>query len=145
MSHLMTEPTKWMCTQWRFRLACASADRMRHLQPLGYQKRNKWEPLLYWVNVQTNLSLCWSYRSYCRFCRALAHFIWCYIVTIHLSSYTLVYIFRYMNGKKIKASDIEGLEEMMTICSMCNDSSVDYNDVSTDLYYREVVKEDIWW
>lgn len=34
----------------------------------------------------------------------------------------------YLNGKKVKASDIEGLEEMMTICSMCNDSSVDFND-----------------
>ena len=24
---------------------------------------------------------------------------------------------------------MEGLEEMMTICSMCNDSSVDFNEV----------------
>ena len=41
-----------------------------------------------------------------------------------------IYIFRYLNGKKVSGKDIEGLEELMTICSMCNDSSVDYNDVS---------------
>ena len=42
-----------------------------------------------------------------------------------------LFFYRYLNGKKQKASDIEGLEEMMTICSMCNDSSVDYNEVSS--------------
>ena len=36
---------------------------------------------------------------------------------------------RFLNGKKVKTSDMEGLEEMMTICSMCNDSSVDFNEV----------------
>ncbi|XP_069134746.1 calcium-transporting ATPase sarcoplasmic/endoplasmic reticulum type-like isoform X1 [Argopecten irradians] len=34
----------------------------------------------------------------------------------------------YMGGKKVKTCDYEGLEEMATICAMCNDSSVDYND-----------------
>ena len=33
----------------------------------------KTRPLLYWVNIQADLNLCWSHRSYCRFCRALAH------------------------------------------------------------------------
>jgi len=33
-----------------------------------------------------------------------------------------------MNSKPAKASDFSGLEEMVTIASMCNDSSVDYND-----------------
>ena len=42
------------------------------LQTPGYPKRGKREPLPYWVDVQTDLSLCWSHRSYCRFCRALA-------------------------------------------------------------------------
>ena len=36
---------------------------------------------------------------------------------------------RYQNGKKVKASEFPGLEELCTICGMCNDSSVDYNEV----------------
>ena len=36
-------------------------------------KRDKREPLPYWVDVLSDLSLCWSRRSYCRFCRGLAH------------------------------------------------------------------------
>ena len=36
---------------------------------------------------------------------------------------------RYQNGKKVKASEYPGLEELCTICGMCNDSSVDYNEV----------------
>lgn len=34
----------------------------------------------------------------------------------------------YTNGKKVNSSDYPPLEELMTICAMCNDSSVDYND-----------------
>ena len=49
----------------------AFADRMCRLQPPGYPKMNEREPLPYWVDVQADLSLCWSHRSYCRFCRAL--------------------------------------------------------------------------
>ena len=41
------------------------ADCMCFLQPLGYPKRDKREPLLNWVDVQADLSLCWSHR----FCR----------------------------------------------------------------------------
>ena len=37
------------------------ADRMCLLQPPGYQKRDKGEPLPYWVNVQADQSLCWSH------------------------------------------------------------------------------------
>merc|ERR1711962_301666 len=33
-----------------------------------------------------------------------------------------------LNSKPAKASDYQGLEEMVTIASMCNDSSVDYNE-----------------
>ena len=43
------------------------ADRLCIQQPPGYQERDKQEPLPYWVAV-----LCWSYMSYCMFCRALA-------------------------------------------------------------------------
>ena len=63
----------------RLRSVCASvrlrsvfADRMCLLQHLGYSKRDKGEPLPYLVNAQADLSLCWSHRSYCRFCCALA-------------------------------------------------------------------------
>lgn len=37
--------------------------------------------------------------------------------------------FRYLGGKKVRGSEVSGLEELMTICAMCNDSSVDYNEV----------------
>ena len=50
------------------------ADCMCLLQPPGYPKRDKRESLPHWVGVQAGLSLCWSHRSYCRFCRALAQF-----------------------------------------------------------------------
>ena len=50
------------------------ADRMCHLQPPGYPKKDNGESLTYWVYVQPDLSLCWLHRSYCRFCRALAQF-----------------------------------------------------------------------
>ena len=48
------------------------ADHICLLQPLGYPKRNKQEPLPYWEDVQADPSLCWAYRSYCKFCHALA-------------------------------------------------------------------------
>ena len=53
------------------------ADRMRLLQPPGYPKKDERELLPYWLAVQADLSLCWSNRSYCRFCRALARFFSC--------------------------------------------------------------------
>ncbi|KAL3856793.1 hypothetical protein ACJMK2_011510 [Sinanodonta woodiana] len=34
----------------------------------------------------------------------------------------------YTNGKKVKGNDFGGLEELMLICGVCNDSSVDYNE-----------------
>ena len=36
-----------------------SADRMSLLQPQGYPRRDKREPLPYWVDVQADLNLCW--------------------------------------------------------------------------------------
>ena len=42
------------------------------LQPLGYPNRDEQESLAYWVEVQADLSFCWSHRSYFRFSRALA-------------------------------------------------------------------------
>ena len=44
---------------------------MCRLQPPGYPKRDKLEPLPYW-DVQADLSLWWLHSYNCRFCRALA-------------------------------------------------------------------------
>jgi len=35
---------------------------------------------------------------------------------------------RYLNGKVVKSADYDALVELATICSLCNDSSVDYNE-----------------
>ena len=40
------------------------ADHKCLLQPLGYPKRDEQEPLLYWVDVQADLSLCWSHTVF---------------------------------------------------------------------------------
>ena len=50
-----------------------SADCMCILRPLGYLKRDKLELLPHWIDVQADLSLRWSHRSYW-LCRALAEF-----------------------------------------------------------------------
>ena len=50
------------------------ADCMCLLQSPNYSKRDKRDSLPYWVDIHDDLSLCWSYRSYCRFCHALVHF-----------------------------------------------------------------------
>ena len=68
-----------MCNQWRLisLRICAVwsvfSDRMCLLQPPGYSKRDEWEPLLYWVDVHADLSLCWSHKSDCRVFLVLAH------------------------------------------------------------------------
>ncbi|KAH3887742.1 hypothetical protein DPMN_011761, partial [Dreissena polymorpha] len=41
----------------------------------------------------------------------------------------------YLGGKKVRGSEITGIEELMTICAMCNDSSVDYNETK-DIYEK---------
>ena len=35
---------------------------------------------------------------------------------------------RFQGGKQVRASDYDALSELSYICSMCNDSSVDFND-----------------
>ena len=49
------------------------ADRMCLLQPPGYPMIDKQESLSDWMDKQADLNLCWSHRSYCRFCHALIH------------------------------------------------------------------------
>lgn len=36
---------------------------------------------------------------------------------------------RYKDGIKVKCSQHEGLVELALICALCNDSSLDYNEV----------------
>ena len=43
------------------------ADHMCLLQPPDFSKRNKREPMAYWVDLQADLRLCWLHRSNCRF------------------------------------------------------------------------------
>ena len=50
-------------------------------------QRDKQESLPYWVDVQADLSLYWSHRSYCRLCCVLA---WMLSATILLSTLTLI-------------------------------------------------------
>lgn len=37
--------------------------------------------------------------------------------------------FRYKDGVPVRCSQYEGLVEMASICALCNDSSLDYNEV----------------
>lgn len=34
----------------------------------------------------------------------------------------------FLNGQRIKTSDYEALNELGTICVMCNDSAIDFNE-----------------
>lgn len=34
----------------------------------------------------------------------------------------------FLKGQKVKASDYETLHELSTICVMCNDSAIDFNE-----------------
>ena len=38
-------------------------------------------------------------------------------------------LFSYVAGKRVNCSEYDALVEMATVCAMCNDSSVDYNEV----------------
>jgi len=40
---------------------------------------------------------------------------------------------RYSGGKPVKTGDYDALHEIAAICALCNDSSVDYNEVSFGL------------
>ena len=73
-----------LCDKRRLRSDCADAQsdlslRLSHKSSLiACASNSLWAiqrgiTLPYRGNVQANLSLCWSHKSYCRFCRALAH------------------------------------------------------------------------
>lgn len=39
--------------------------------------------------------------------------------------------FRYQDGKRVKCTQNDALVELATICALCNDSSLDFNEVWT--------------
>ncbi len=49
--------------------------------------------------------------------------------------------FRYKDGVKVCSSQYEGLVEMASICALCNDSSLDYNEVRVHIYRLSLS----WW
>ena len=46
----------------------------------------------------------------------------------HVNFHNFPYLHSFLNGQKVKCSDYDALVEIGTICAMCNDSSVDYNE-----------------
>uniref|UniRef100_A0A3P8ZU55 Calcium-transporting ATPase n=1 Tax=Esox lucius TaxID=8010 RepID=A0A3P8ZU55_ESOLU len=49
-------------------------------------------------------------------------------LTTNQMSVSSVPVFVYHDGKPVKTSQYDGLVEMATICALCNDSSLDYNE-----------------
>lgn len=44
-------------------------------------------------------------------------------------SVLFIFFVRYKDGIRVKCSQYEGLVELASICALCNDSSLDYNEV----------------
>lgn len=42
----------------------------------------------------------------------------------------MLVLFRSMNGKRVNCGDYDALVELATICALCNDSSLDFNEVT---------------
>lgn len=53
------------------------------------------------------------------------------IKTIHLLNMETFIFCRTKFGVPVKCGQYDGLVELATICSLCNDSSLDYNEVGT--------------
>jgi len=55
--------------------------------------------------------------------------------------------FSFLGGKPVKSGDYDALLELATICSLCNDSSVDYNEVIdskiTLVYHHIIVQKTV--
>lgn len=47
--------------------------------------------------------------------------------------YGSVLFHRYQGGKPVRCSQYDALVELASICALCNDSSLDYNEVSFQL------------
>ena len=72
------------------------ADRVCLLEPPGYPKTDKQDLLAYQTDVQADLSICWSHRSYRRFCHALGIVIMIIImimVIMNMIPYTVLWYY----------------------------------------------------
>ena len=79
----LVQPAKTQISLCNHGVWSVFADCMCSLQPPGYPKRDKLEPLAYWVDVQADPSLCWLHRSYCRFCPVLPHMLLHLVIIYH--------------------------------------------------------------
>lgn len=44
-------------------------------------------------------------------------------------------LFRFHDGKPVKCSQYDALVELASICALCNDSSLDYNEVGRESFF----------
>lgn len=59
------------------------------------------------------------------------------------SSLSLFFLDRHKEDKLVKCHQYDGLVELATICALCNDSSLDYNEVSQSFYNTRGNQNDI--
>ena len=72
------------------------ADRVCLLEPPGYPKTHKQDLLAYQMVVQADLSICWSHRSYRRFCHALGIVIMIMVI-MNMIPYTVLWYYNSVN------------------------------------------------
>ena len=71
--NLLSDKSKFVFKVIHCSLIRVFVDCMCLLLSQGYSKMDEREPLPYWVDVQADLGLCWSHKSYGIFCLLLAH------------------------------------------------------------------------
>ena len=81
LSHLMTKPTKWLCSSEDSDqhghlpgLIRVFAVRIRETVGPKLPTECKRKLLSDWEDAQAHLSLCWAHMPFCWFCRVAAHF-----------------------------------------------------------------------
>ena len=111
VSRLMTKPTKWHVRP----ASCEDSDQPGHppslirifavrvLGSLGPklssgEQRRRWSD---WTDAQADLSLGWAHRSFCWFCRAVAHVVFCFMIWIFTLPITWRSLYWLQDGKII--------------------------------------------
>ena len=85
MNQCMTKPTIRLVGPAKTQSACTSTQSDQSFLIVASQRGINENPWIYWMNVQADLSLCWSHRSYYRFCLVLVHILWVLIRSASLS------------------------------------------------------------
>lgn len=62
-------------------------------------------------------------------------------VSLITGFFCLVRSIRYQDGKQVKCSEYDALVELASVCALCNDSSLDYNEVGWHLHYGTSARE----